>query len=97
MHCGQKFADDISVAEHVASAHEHLPPNSCLLCGRTCQDERALGKHMAVHESPGNMLFCSKCGKSFHNKGRFVEFRYIFLIYISNINICIVLLIVMCV
>ncbi|XP_077289272.1 uncharacterized protein LOC143913402 isoform X2 [Arctopsyche grandis] len=70
MHCGQKFADDVSVAEHVTSAHPQLPPSTCLLCGRACHDQKALSKHMVTHESSSNMLFCSKCGKSFHNKGR---------------------------
>ncbi|XP_018326830.1 zinc finger protein 41 [Agrilus planipennis] len=70
MVCGELFPDDQSVAAHVQAKHgKSLPPNTCMLCGRTCKDRRTLLKHSWEH-SREKLFSCSKCGKSFHNKAR---------------------------
>ncbi|KAJ8968335.1 hypothetical protein NQ314_002351 [Rhamnusium bicolor] len=70
MICGEGAADENAVAVHVQAKHgKTLPPNTCMLCGRTCKDRRTLLKHSWEH-SKEKMFACSKCAKTFHNKAR---------------------------
>lgn len=70
MLCGELFTDEQAMASHVSSRHgKNMPPNTCMLCGRTCKDRRTLLKHSWEH-SREKLFSCSKCGKSFHNKAR---------------------------
>ncbi|XP_018562296.1 zinc finger protein 33A [Anoplophora glabripennis] len=70
MICGESGADENAVAVHVQAKHgKSLPPNTCMLCGRTCKDRRTLLKHSWEH-SKEKMFACSKCAKTFHNKAR---------------------------
>lgn len=70
MICGEVFVDDEAVASHVSNKHgKNLPPNTCLLCGRTCKDRRTLLKHSFEH-SKEKSFGCTKCDKTFHNKAR---------------------------
>ncbi|KAB0793929.1 hypothetical protein PPYR_13549 [Photinus pyralis] len=70
MICGEVFINDETVAAHVLTRHgKSLPPNTCMMCGRTCKDRRTLLKHSFEH-SQEKLFGCSKCDKTFHNKAR---------------------------
>ncbi|XP_044734485.1 zinc finger protein 616 [Chrysoperla carnea] len=70
MLCGESFAQEQAMATHIAQRHgKNMPPNSCMLCGKTCKDRRTLLKHSWEH-SREKTFSCSKCTKSFHNKAR---------------------------
>ncbi|KAG5867641.1 hypothetical protein JTB14_006717 [Gonioctena quinquepunctata] len=70
MICGENAPDESALAVHVQAKHgKSLPPNTCMLCGRTCKDRRTLLKHSWEH-SKEKVFACSKCAKTFHNKAR---------------------------
>ncbi|KAK4876240.1 hypothetical protein RN001_012662 [Aquatica leii] len=70
MICGEVFINDQAVASHVLTKHgKNLPPNTCMMCGRTCKDRRTLLKHSFEH-SQEKLFGCSKCDKTFHNQAR---------------------------
>ncbi|CAH1155959.1 unnamed protein product [Phaedon cochleariae] len=70
MICGEISTDESALAVHVQAKHgKNLPPNTCMLCGRSCKDRRTLLKHSWEH-SKEKVFACSKCAKTFHNKAR---------------------------
>lgn len=70
MICGELGQNENAVAEHIQCKHGHnLPPNTCLLCGRTCKDRKTLIKHSFEHNKE-KIFSCIKCTKTFHNKAR---------------------------
>ncbi|CAH1115484.1 unnamed protein product [Psylliodes chrysocephalus] len=70
MICGEVAEDENLLAVHVQAKHgKNLPPNTCMLCGRSCKDRRTLLKHSWEH-SKEKVFACTKCDKTFHNKAR---------------------------
>lgn len=49
---------------HTDSLSEH----SCKLCGKLCKDDKALQKHLMIHDTSDNN--CIMCGKRFHSRAR---------------------------
>ncbi|CAG9861952.1 unnamed protein product [Phyllotreta striolata] len=70
MICGELEDDENLLAVHVQAKHgNNLLPNTCMLCGRSCKDQRTLLKHSWGH-SKEKVFACTKCNKTFHNKAR---------------------------
>lgn len=68
--CGESFAHDNEIRQHIATAHEkELTSTTCRMCGKHCKDERTLMKHAWDHSKEKNHT-CMKCGKTFYNKAR---------------------------
>jgi DNA-directed RNA polymerase subunit RPC12/RpoP len=45
-----------------------LSEYSCKLCGKQCKDDKALQKHLMIHDTTDNK--CTICGKRFHSRAR---------------------------
>lgn len=67
--CGETFDSTDELSDHVSQIHtESLSENSCKLCGKLCKDDKALQKHLMVHDTSDNN--CIMCGKRFHSRAR---------------------------
>jgi len=47
---------------------DSLSEYSCKLCAKLCKDDKALQKHLMIHDTSDNN--CIMCGKRFHSRAR---------------------------
>ncbi|XP_025417883.1 zinc finger protein 569 isoform X2 [Sipha flava] len=67
--CGETFDSTDELSDHVSQIHTGtLSEYSCKLCGKQCKDDKALQKHLMIHDTTDNK--CTICGKRFHSRAR---------------------------
>lgn len=88
MVCGETFDSTDELSDHVSQIHS-LPEYSCKLCGKQCKDDKALQKHLMVHDTSDNK--CIICSKRFHSRARLKRYNYLkpyqyVVVYNTNCN-----------